>query len=272
MRKQDWTNFYSLPLDALDWQNLQASHVKRVMLLLPFCDVTTLDRLNGMGVRLIIRVPEDAYYDAENPMNIRGQVRSIARRIGLDAVVVGNEPDNAYSFEDGAPTWGQDHAYAHRSAFDAVRDLLQRDGFPVVSPALTMRSISEDEPPQPGQYTWSEILRLSYDKAHGNAVHLYSYNWLSVVDQLRVKFALKHYEGMWHQPLWVDEVNINSGTPVARMTACIAMAQMLLTHPLGKRIVSWCPFVSNGDGQGWPVGYLMKSPECYTLLGAWVTS
>lgn len=271
MKKQDFALFYSLPLDGLDWQNLAASHVKRVMLLLPFCDTTTLDRLNSMGVRLIIRVPEDAYYDIGAPVSIREQVRAISRHIGIAGVVVGNEPDNAFSFEDGAPTWGADYAYAHRDAFDRVRDLLQREGFPVVSPGLTMRSISEDEPPQPGQYTWAEILRLSYDKAHGNAVHLYTYNWLSIIDQSRVKFALKHYEGMHHMPIWIDEININSGTPLARMTACIAIANLLLTHELGKRVVSFCPFVSNGDGNGWPIGYLLRDPACYQLLGQWMS-
>jgi hypothetical protein len=135
-----------------------------------------------------------------------------------------------------------------------------------------MRSISEDEPPQPGQYTWAEILRLSYDKAQGNAVHLYTYNWQTLVDIFRVKFAMKHYEGMWHQPVWIDEVNINSGTPVARMNACIAIATMLITHPLGRRVVSFCPFVSNGDGVGWPIGYLMRDPQAYDALGAWMTS
>lgn len=64
--------------------------------------------------------------------------------------------------------------------------------------------------------------------------------------------------------------NINHGTALERMRVCIEVAQLLITHPLGKRIVGFMPFCSNGDGLGWPVGYLMRDPAAYAALGAWM--
>jgi hypothetical protein len=138
-----------------------------------------------------------------------------------------------------------------------------------------MRSISEDDPPQPGEATWSEITRLQYDACDGNACHLYTYNWTGPIDELRVKFALQRFATERHKMLWVDELGVNSGTPIERMRAYIDIAQMLVSEPVGRRVTMLCPFVCNGNPgnpPSWSPGYVLTDPACYAELGAWLSS
>jgi hypothetical protein len=135
MQKSDFTLFFTMPLDAQDWSNLAASHVTRVMLPIEYADTTTLDRLRGMGVRVVLAVGETAYYDDLAPNRIRNQVAAAASHASVSAVQVGREPEVAYGLNDGSPTWGQqEHAYEHRRRFDAVRRQVQGLGVRVVSP------------------------------------------------------------------------------------------------------------------------------------------
>lgn len=273
--------FFSLPLDPQDWLNLQASSVCLVMLPLEFADNQTLDRLKGMGVRVVLRVNESDYYDDLAPGRIRNHVFTANQHCPVAAVIVGNEPDHPLDWRYGSNTWGQEWAYLHRRRFDAVRLALQAIAAKVVSPAVTMRAITEDDVPQPGRTTWREIMclpdeakRQGYLEADGNGVHLYQHAWDGPVNMWRVKVALREYEELWHQPLWIDEVGVVSASgSVARMQAYIDIAEMLLSHPLGWRVECLIPFVANGspgNPPSWPPQYLMRDPQAYALLGAWM--
>jgi hypothetical protein len=274
MNKQAFTLDFSLPLTAQNWVDLLNSHVSQVMLALEFADIATLDRLRSMGVRVILRVSEDAYYDDIAPRRIGLQVQAATAHATVVAVIAGCEPDVGVNWRYGAIDWAQAHAYGHARRLDNVRRVLQAQGVRVVSPGWQMRSISEDEPAQPGRQTWAEIVRLTYDQCDGSGVHLYQYGWQGVVDELRVKFALREWQELYHKPLYLDEVGIaGSASPVDKMRAYLSMADMLIAHPLGERIAMFCPFVSNGTPNGqWDEHFLLDDPECYTLLGAWMLS
>lgn len=276
--KQRFGLFFSLPLDALDWQNLAASKVKLVLLMLEFADKPTLLRLHSMGIRVILRANEDSIYNDEAPTRILNSVFKAMQLCPVDGVIVGNEPDSAQSFEYGAATWGQDWAYQVRRRFDTVRRKLQSVGIKVVSPALIMRSISEDEAPVPGRVTWREILTLpdngaGFQDADYNGCHLYLYGWDGYVDELRFKFALKHQAELWHRGLVIDEVGVaGSHTPLEKMRAYIDIGELLLTHrALGSRVEALIPFVSNGVPGAWDARYLLRDPQAYVELGAWMS-
>lgn len=286
--KQRFALFFSLPLDNQDWANLAASHVKLAMLMLPFADAATLRRMRDMGIRVVLRVPEESYYEDTAPFRIKSEVMTAMQSCPVEAVLVGNEPDAAQDLGYGSPSFGQPFAYVHRRRFDAVRVALQGVGIKVISPALIMRSISEDEAPAPGQVTWREILCLpdtqgkyGYLEADGNGVHIYGYGWDGPVDELRYKFALKIAATLWHKELWIDEVGMTGKyTQVEKIAAYIDMTEILLSvqnngkqHPLGQRVNLLCPFVSNGtpgDPPAWSPGFLIRDPAAYALLGNWM--
>lgn len=284
--KQRFAIFWSLPPDDQDWVNLALSRVKLVMIMLEFCDAVTLTRLRDMGCRVVIRVNEGAYYDDAAPTRIRNLVLGAKALCPVEAVIIGNEADHAQDLQYGSANWGQAWAYQHRKRFDALRKALQLVGVKVISPALIMRSISEDEYPAPGQVAWREILCLpdngyGYLDAEGNGVHLYMYHADGPVDTLRALFALKYYATIWHKPLWIDEIGIpDKRSQVEKMRAYIAFAEYLLSirddgkqHPLGQRVEFLCPFVGNGipgDPPAWNPNYLIRDPNAYRLLGDWL--
>ena len=283
MNKSDFTLFFSLPLDETDWQNLAASQVKRVMLPFSVATPDTLSRFAQMGLRVVLRVEEGSYGDPSAGGRIAQGVIAARSHAVIDAVIIGTEPDAGPDWTFGSRNWGQERAFAHRSAFDRVRHALQFARIRAISPGWTTRSVTEDDPPQPGRTSWREIMSgpeilqdgtrsFGYQDADGCGVHFYQYRLVSAVDELRFKFYLKEQAELWHKPLWIDEVNIDNGDPLTRMRACIAMADMLVSGPFatGPRVAMFCPFVSNGDAHGWSPGYLMRDPACYTELGAWL--
>jgi hypothetical protein len=273
MIKQDFTLFFSLPLSEKDWANLSTSRVSRVMLPLGLADQATLGRLAAQNIRVVLRVEEGRYGNDIGRQQVKNQVVAAGGIAKVSAVIVGCEPEGAVSFEYGAASWGQDVAYAHMRDLGLMTQLLKHAGFVVVSPGWRMRSISEDDQPQPGEATWSEITRLQYDACDGNACHLYTYNWTGIVDELRVKFALQRFAWGRHKLMWLDEVGVNSGTPIERMRAYIDIAQMLLSGPVGRRVTMLCPFVCNGNPgipPSWSPGYVLSDPQCYVELGAWL--
>lgn len=282
MKKSDFSLFFSSPLDPPDWHNLDTSGVGRVMLPLNLATAATLDGLKARGVRVVLRTDED-YYSDDAPSRIRGLLRRAQQRAEVEAVIVGVEPENAQTLTYGAGTWGQQWAYVHRKRSDAVRAALQGLGVKVISAGWTMRSISEDEAPQPGKVTWREIVTASEagvggradfgyndDEYDGAGCHIYQYGWQSFVDVVRLKFALKEAQSLFHKPLWIDELGISSGGQLQRMAAYLDIATMLLTHPLGERVEMLCPFISNGNGIGWDPGFLMTDPACYRLVREWL--
>ena len=290
--KQRFGLYFSMPLDAQDWQNLAASRVKLVMLNLEFADAATLQRVAGMngGVKVILRVQEGRYYDELARARIRQLVLAARQSCGVEAVIVGNEPEHPFGWEYGSPSWGQDYAYRHRQAFDAMRVMLQREGVRVVSPATTMRSISEHEAPQPGRVTWREIMCLpdatggyGYLSADGCGVHLYAYGWQGPVDELRLLFALKQQAELWHRPLWIDEVGVadRHSSQMDKMRAYINNGEILMARrdgrqqPTGARVECLIPFVSNGvpgDPPAWMPQFLLRDHACYQELGRWMAA
>jgi hypothetical protein len=145
------------------------------------------------------------------------------------------------------------------------------------------RSISEDDPALPGAVSWREICCLpddrgefGYNNADGFGSHIYCYGWDGPVDELRFKFTLKWHCSLGHKPIWIDEVGIGNGaTALEKMRAYIEIAQILVSEPIGRRVMMLCPFVSNGDPgvpPAWDPRYLMRDPACYTELGRWMLS
>lgn len=291
-QKRDFTLFFSLPLDAVDWRNLEASTVRTVMLCLEFADTSTLARLAGMGCRVYLRVNEGSYYQDDAPLRIAAHVAMAREVIEVVGVFVGCEPENALDFSYTSNTYGAEFAYVHRRRFDAVRIQLQKMGVRVISPAQTCRSISEDEQPVPGSVTWREICclpemayteaqgRFGYLSADGNGVHVYQYAWDGPVDELRLKFMLKQAANLWHKLLYIDELGVSgNATQVQKMAAYIEVAEILLSqrdgrqHPLGQRVAMLCPFVSGGDPgnpPSWDRRFLIRDEAAYRLVADWL--
>jgi hypothetical protein len=272
--KDKFTLFFSMPLDAQDWANLNASGVKRVML--PF-EMATADQI-GMfaeaGKRTILRLNEHEYYDDAMPTTIAARLAWYRSMFGdsIEALVCGVEPEHETDLSYDAPTWHQERAREHAHRVDRVRAEVQPLGIKVVSPGWTMRGISETDTLQPGEMAWRELCAPTYHQCDGCGFHLYTYNWLSVVDSLRVYFALQKACVFWHKPIWLIEVGVGSSGPVERMQAYLDIANILLDPalPFSKRVEMFCPFVSNGTGEAWDRGYLLKDPACYDLLSHWM--
>jgi hypothetical protein len=283
LTKDKFCLFFSLPLTVKDWDNLDASHAKLVMLPYVYADVPTLIKLNQRGCSVVIRLGEGDYYGGDDPGRVMDMVLYLSQYCPIYCIIVGVEPENGISFKYGAPDWGQLKAYEHRARFDAMRLPLQAQGFKVVSPGWTMRSISEDEPPQPGKTTWREICTLpqtvngvlsyGYDGANGCGVHIYQYGWDGPVDELRLKFAVKDWQSLLHQPLYIDELGITGKmSQQEKMAAYTEIADILMTSVLGQRIELITPFVSNGTPNGqWSPGFLLTDPVAYQKLGQWIS-
>lgn len=263
-----------MPLDVQDWANLQASGVKRVMLPFSLATSEQLGLLAEINKQIILRLDERDYYHDLAPQQIADKLRSWRGTYGdkLEALVCGVEPEHETDLTYEAPTWHQERAAEHARRVDRVRAAVQPLGVKAVSPGWTMRGISETDPLQPGELAWRELCAPVYHQCDGCGFHLYTYNWLSVVDNLRVYFALQKACVFWHKPIWLIEVGVGSSSPVERMQAYLDIANILLdpSLPFSKRVEMFCPFVSNGTGQAWDSSYLLKDPACYTLLGSWM--
>ncbi|HYP39344.1 MAG TPA: hypothetical protein VEX13_03205 [Chloroflexia bacterium] len=275
--KDKFTLFWSLPPDELDWQNLRASRARRVMMPfnIAFSRQDVLSRLRQEGRRVVLRIEEHTYSTDGAPAAIRSRFRTMRQLVNIDAVIIGCEPDDLVpSLEYGAPSWGQDHANEHQFRLDRVRAALQPEGVTLVSPGLMMRSISEDDAPQPGKVTWREIIAPAYNKCDGNGVHIYGHKWESFVDALRAKFALKQAMELFHKPLWIDECGFGLGTETTAMNGWISFAGMIMAQPrLAARVEMICPFVSNGDPGDppvWPRRYLVRDTAEYQRLGTFL--
>jgi hypothetical protein len=275
--KDKFTLFWSLPPDELDWQNLRVSRARRVMLPfnIAFSRQDVLSRLRQEGCRVVLRVEERTYSGDNDPQVIRSRFRVMRPLVTIDAVIIGCEPDDRVpSFRYGAPSWGQEHANEHQFRMDRVRAALQPEGVTVVSPGLMMRSVSEDDAPQPGRVTWREIVAPAYNRCDGNGAHIYGYEWQSYVDTLRAKFALKEALELLHKPLWIDECGFGLRSETSAMNGWISFAGMVMAQPgLAERIEMICPFVSNGDPGNppvWDPRYRVRSTAEYQRLGAFL--
>jgi hypothetical protein len=268
-----FTLSWFVPPTESDWRNLNVSGVGRVMvgygLAKSHRDVVA--HLAALGKRVVVRMTEPG---EDSPTACAQVLGSIVRLVPVDAVILPpNEPDHRYDLGYGSATWGAEDAYRARSTVDDYRAACRGVGLRAVAPALMIRSVSEDEPPAPGRTAWREILAPSAHLCDGVGVHIYGYGWQGVADELRFKFALKQAAEWWHRPLWIDEVGIPGGTDVEQMRAYIAMADILLTYPVGQRVEMLAPFSSTGDPgdpPAWDARYVIRDMAAYTLLGDWM--
>ena len=276
MQKDYFTLHFSMPLDAQDWDNLSLSSVKRVMLPLAIARQEDLARLKGMNIKVLLRVGEQDYYRNDAPGKVRQQVQSFMGICQVEGVIIGCEPEGVVAnLGYGAPDWGQQLAFEHARRMDAVRQALC--GLPqqiaLIAPGWTARTITEDSLPAPGTLTWRDICRDAYWKCDGIGAHVYEYGWTQV-DVLRLKFTLQKLEELFHLNLYIDEVGV-PGDDLTQMNAYIDIANLLMKSRLGDRVRMLCPFVSNGDPgnpPAWDPRFLIKDPQAYRVLGAWLRS
>jgi hypothetical protein len=262
--------FFSLPLDEADFRNLNASGVRRVMLPVGVArhNLTMCAHLSSLGMRLTLRMADGDHlrYSVTDIEAIRGAC-------AVETVIAGCEPDSAFDLNYGSSDWGYEQANQTLRAVDNVRRNLRAvygTTIKVAAPALTMRSISEDEAPAPGRVMWAEVLRPCANACDSVGAHIYGYWYRSDVDMQRVKWAIKGAQELWHKPILIDEINFLNGSEREHIQGIIDVARMLEAHPLGRRVEGLFPFVSNGDASSWPPGYLLRDPAVYEALGHYV--
>ena len=270
MRREDFALFWSLPPDLQDWDNLTVSRVRRVQLVASFTDQPTIARLASMGVRCTVRLDEADYATGDARLRSRDRIGTLLPLGAIDTVMVGVEPENAFNFRFGSPTWGQHAALDHAALLTAMTALLRPLGVRVVSAGWTARGIdmnwSNPEGVQPGLYTWLEITRQAYNACDLNGFHLYGYDGTEYDLWERMRRHLWVEQGRRHKPLYIDEVGVlGSNTPVDKMRSYVRFATRLL-GPMGERVAAFTPFVSNGTGIGWDPRFLIRDRQAYLLL------
>jgi hypothetical protein len=266
--------FFSLPLDGLDWGNLLNSHVKRVQAMLPFCTPDFCKRLAGHGISLQVRVPRDRLMDIAS---VAVEMHSIKKWVQVDGAIIDNEPEHTYDMRYGSPTWGHQHAYQHRRDMEAALYVLRPLGIRVCSPGWTSRvkDFNWKEGLFPGEQSWLEVTRIEYNRCDYNGLHAYTYDGTAYDINERMRRIFHREQERRHRPLWVNEIGVDRGTQVERMAVYIEIARQLMTtntasvwYGAGERVEGFTPFVSNGTPNGhWDAGYLLRDPACYALLG-----
>jgi hypothetical protein len=270
--RDQFTLFFSMPLDETDWANLLTSGCKQVMMPWAFLTNSTLDALAKHDITLVARM-SNATASTEDLGALQARMMEIKARIHCRAVILGCEPDVNFSWLYNAD-WGTDsYAWQHADRIHTLVSALHGYGPAIISPAWAQREgIVETDPPVPGMMAWREITRDAYNACDGNGTHLYGFGWWEPLNIARFFSQVRWFQTLHHQPLWIDEYNIVYGNQTTRMAACIATAQALIQQPgLAERVEMFCPFVSNGAPSGqWDAGLVMKDPACYTLLQKWL--
>ena len=299
MPKQDWfALFFPEPLDNDDWTNLQISGVRRVQLFFRTAvnRPNMLPQLASMGVRVTLRLEEpgqneplsDTYYGAGGAGMLRAQLMQIMQSVQVEAVIVGNEPEQPYDLTWQSGNWGNNpdgkwplgKAWHHARAFEEVRQTLADLPVRVVSPGWSCQRLTPNDRPQPGRTAWARICADSYNGTLvrdpavaaklATGAHIYVLNWLGEEDFNRFRWEFGNEMERCHRAVWINECNTNSGAPVERMRSVLAMADLVRAHPDGSRVESFCPFVSNGLGNHFRPGYIMRERACYELVAAWM--
>lgn len=275
MKREDFTIFWSVPPDALDWSNVLTSGVRRVMLPWAFATPTLLAKLRLHGIRAIIRLDESDYYGDNAPTAIRLGLEERVRAGDVEAVVIGVEPENGINMRYGSPSWRHDLAQRHAAATNRVARAISGLGLKVITAGWTMRGVDpQHDPPEPGVTSWREHTAYAYTDVTiaGNGFHLYEYDWIWQADGRNVDFeraqiTLRTAQEHFHKPLWIDELGIDHGTPVQRVRAYLDFCRWLLADHLGGRVECVAPFVSNGTPNGhWEAGKLIRDPAAYVLI------
>lgn len=274
--------FWSLQPSAQDWQNLTVSRVRR--LLLPYSlamhDPALCQELSRREYTYIVRLLGEDYDVGRQWICAQNLADLRVLAPGMEAVILGNEPDHGYIWRYGSLDWGHEAAQRHAYTMSAMRRALERVPVPAISAAWTMRGHSMGEAggdlPLPGMISWREHTNYAYTACDGNAAHFYAHDWITQGDGRNAgmeRFVrwLAWQQTLHHKPLWLDEVGINSGTQVERMRGYIQMADFLTRGRLGERVELFCPFISVGDpgepDPAWDRRYLITDPRCYELLG-----
>src|SRR6478672_8139507 len=111
--RPDFTLFWTLPPDGQDWTNLRLARARRVQLVAAFATGDTLLGLHDAGVtRVTVRLNENDYATPGARRSAHDRIAPLVP-LGVDTVVVGVEPEHAFDFRYGSPTWGQDAAFTH---------------------------------------------------------------------------------------------------------------------------------------------------------------
>lgn len=299
--KHNWfCLFFPQPLDEADFKNLEASGVKRVQLFFRVAlnHPQMLKRLKAMGVRVILRLEEpaqhepigDTYYAANAWLWIRSGLLQIMQLVDVEAVIVGNEPEIPYDLtwtstnwgNNPDPKWPQGKVWHHAHAFEQVRRSLSDLPIKVVSPGWSCQRMTPNDRPQPGRASWARICADSYNglfvqrpeegEKIKNGAHVYVHNWKSEEDRNRFKWELGNELERCHRLVWINECNSNNGTDMEQMAAIMEMCDITRSHPDGGRVESFCPFVSNGLGNQWGAGYILRDLEAYRMLGRWLAA
>jgi hypothetical protein len=246
-----------------------------------------LQWLAQQGIRLTIRIEEPnageergSYYDWPAQVPIMAKIRAVQALVDVEAVIVGNESEGPYDLTWASHNWGNTpdatwilpggKAQAHNAAVHAMGLLLRPLGVKVISPGWAIRRITPTDPPQPGRMSWRELCAPSYNECDYNGVHIYEYSAISPEDDNRFLWTLGEELARCHRAVWLNEFNVSTGTALERMRACIHFAQLIDATPWADRVQSITPFVSNGTGVGYDPGYVMRDPQCYTELAAWL--
>ena len=272
MRREDFGLFFTLPLSRDDWENLRQSHVKTVQLVSDFARVDTVRRMRDMGVeRIVSRLTNNQFATVDERQHWATRLGEQVEA-GVTDILVGVEPDNGTVPQYGEGNdWGQSTAYTFRAAAGEMLHLLE-NSLPArvryISAGMTMRSISEDEAPAPGRAVWSDICRPLFNTFDYNGAHIYQYNWLTEIDRIRFKWALKIAQEQWHKELFLDEVGVHSTqmAQLAKMRAYLKMATLLVHSRLGDRVSGFVPFCANGVMSQW-AAYIIHDPLAYLDVG-----
>ena len=279
-RRTDFTLFWTLPPDGVDWQNLALARVRRMQLVAALAGRDLLLRLRDAGVQgVTVRMNEEDYATHEARLRARDRIAPLLA-LGVDIVIVGVEPEHAFDFRYNSPGWGQDAAFAHSSNLREMLGLLRPLGVRVASPGWTSRAkdMNWREGLFPGEQTWLEITREVYNACDLNGFHWYSYDGTDYDVRERMRRTLWQEQERRHLPIYIDEVGVDRGTPVQRMGIYLHLATLLLdstsNQPFalsGARVAALTPFVSNGNGVGWDIRYLIRDPMAYQMVGRFLS-
>lgn len=299
--KRDWFSlFYPEPLDGVDIANLRTCGVRRVQVFFRTAQnrPQMLQQLAAMGIRVILRLEEPSkeepleatYYGANAWLWVRMGLLQVMQAVAVEAVIVGNEPEHDYDLTWRSANWGNNadgkwrtgKAWQHAQAFEQVRRALADVPVKVISPGWSCQRLTPNDAPQPGRATWGRICADAYNGTFvanpqeaakiKTGAHIYVHNWLGEEDRNRFKWEFGNELERCHRAIWINECNANNGEHLQRMQAILEMSDLIRSHAEGDRVESFCPFVSNGLGNAYPIGYIMREAECYQRLGAWMNS
>lgn len=281
--------FFPQPMDAQDKANLATSGIKRIQLFLGVANnyPLQLDYLAGQGVRVTLRIEEpssgqeaQSYYHAATHDVILSQIREVQKHIPVEAVIIGNEPEHDYDLSWQSGNWGNQpdqwypgaggKAQAHADAVMLLGIRLKMRGLGPVSPGWSHKRMTPRDPAQPGRATWRELCAPAYNRMD-NGAHIYALNWMGAEDENRYLWALGNELERCHRAVWINETNVGAKDlrDLERMRAVIDVARLIGSGAWGNRVVSFCPFVSNGlANPSW--GHMrIREPQAYAELRDW---